>query len=282
MRRRSVWWLIALAATALAVAVPAALWQSWGDAATPTESTSHVAGKRAKKTAAGLKKGTTGAERAAGRSAAKASSGPAGVVSFDRNGRPQAWFVPLRLTDPAGAGAPSGERFVETTIAVQNLTDAPLRLPAAMIQVRDAAGGLHAPESTAAAVGTPPATERPARAAKAAKPTKPAKSANSRRAATPRARAANRAANDTHQAASGGATPGDIVIDPGQTQTVTLRFAVPASARVASILLAPDGNHFVSLAVLPQSPVAVGTPTAANGRRDHAANAGKPRATPRR
>ncbi|HEU5430584.1 MAG TPA: hypothetical protein VFU81_02920 [Thermomicrobiales bacterium] len=305
MRQRSVWWLVAAAATALAIAIPAVLWQTWSGAAVPTAPRGASA-KRAKRVAAtndrvATKKGVASSRDSA---ATRADANANGTVFFDANGTPLARFVPLRFTDPAAGGAPAGERNVETTIAMQNLASAPLRLNGTMFRVRDVNGGLHAPtldEATggAAAAATPAAAQRTDRPAKSAKSTKPAHSTEpaklgkaaktpkaktaARQAATPRARASNRSAGGAGASATAGAPA--IEIGPGQTRTETLRFAVPATTRIASILFAPDQDHLVSLAILPQQAAAIATAAASGAPDDHAAKGAKPakpRATPQR
>ncbi|HEU0115439.1 MAG TPA: hypothetical protein VFQ80_12215, partial [Thermomicrobiales bacterium] len=216
-------------------------------------------------------------------------------------------------TDPAGGAAATGQRYVEATIAMQNLTTSSLSLAPEMFQVRDLTGGLHIPISTASGGGAPGATPAagkraaPAatsaksakadKSAKPAKPTKPAKASKAtqatqaaqaahgaRSAATPRAGVAKRSGKNG--AAPASFTGAGIALAPGQTRTETLRFAVPASARVGSILFAPDQNHLISLAILPQS--ASSSPAASSAGSDRAAKAAKPgkpvkaRATPKR
>jgi hypothetical protein len=257
VQQRSVRWVVGVAAIVVAIAIPAVLWQAWSGAATPaTTPPKPAVTKRAKKAAANEQAAAKAATKAAP-APARSSAGSTGTVYFDQSGRPLARFAAMSLKDPAPAsGLAPGSRAIETTIAMQNLTAAPLELAASMFQVRDANGGLHAPASGGADAAATPAPA--GKGAERAKPTKPAKpEANARKAATPRARARPSRAN-APVAVSGGR----IDLPPGQTRLQTLRFVLPADARVASILVAPDANHLVSLAVLAPQTAPAASPTA--------------------
>jgi hypothetical protein len=292
VRQRSVWWIAAVAATALAIAIPAVLWQTWSGAAIPTAPRA-ASGKRAKRVVAASSRASDkdkAAKQGAADARASAGVGAVGTVFFDRDGTPLARLVALQFTDPAEGGppAPTGQRDVQATIAMQNLTSAPLQLNPTMFRVRDVKGGLHAPTTRSAAAATPVAAQqadsavKPTKAAKAAKSAKPAKEAKAatgaRQSATPRPRASNRPTKDAAApASSGGAS---IELEPGQTKTETLRFAVPATTRIASILFAPDQDHLVSLAILPQQAASMASAAGSGAHANRAAKPAKARATP--
>jgi hypothetical protein len=244
------------------------LWRAWSGAATPTANAPKpLVAKSVKKLAKASGQAAPGKKGAAASGIDRQSSAPtSGMVYFVQNGRPLARFVPLQLTDPAAGKAPAGERYVDAPIGMQNLSSAPLRLAPSMFRVRDASGGLHQAAVDAATPAVAPATApaaTPASSKRAERSPKRTESKGAKAGATPGARGAERTGKTRAPAAP---AAGDIDLAPGQSRSMQLRFAVPAAARVASILIAPDQNHLVSLALIPQQSAPSGTPTAAAER----------------
>jgi hypothetical protein len=252
-------WLLSLVGVATVLVLAGLYWQRWQGAAVPHPPTPRqVQDKHQDTTARG---GTPMPTRATADSATSGSPrvGQATVL-YAASGAPIAAIAVRGVTDPlpAGPGTPTaGQRLVGVAVAIVNLGSAPLPVPLAAFGLRDHAGAVHAPlkggDAVAASAAAAPTSAAPRRS------TRPRGQSSRRSAATP---GSGSAATPGPPRMSGSAM---ITVDPGATQELALRFLLPATTAMDTLLVQPGRDDAVAVAQAHLSPPAA--PAAPTARR---------------